>query len=73
MPFRAQLSMALDFAKDSKLPHEVFSYLHGGKWRVCRRGPGYCNIYSVMEFDAEGLAKLESIHRPEEDIGHATP
>lgn len=66
---RCQLKMALDFAKPKKgevVPHEKFSYRNGDRWQVCNRGPGYCNIYDVLEFDDEGLALLRKSERKEQ-------
>ena len=60
---KGKLEMAMDFAKRKDVPHEVFSVNTMGKWRVVKRGPKYCNIYTVTECDAEGERWLETNKR----------
>jgi hypothetical protein len=63
---RARLKAALDFAKRKGVPHEVATYRREGKWFVVQTGPGYCNTHEVLDFDDEGLAKLQALEAKSE-------
>jgi hypothetical protein len=53
------LVMALDFKKNKKARHKVSTFKDKhGTWHICKTGPGYSNIYRVIEFDAEAEARL---------------
>lgn len=60
---RYQLCAALGFQKDKSTPVENYTYRVSGEWHICSLGPGYCNVYKLVEFDADGLAWLEKKER----------
>lgn len=70
---KATLYMAMDFAKRKDVTREVVSYCDHGQWRVIVRGPGYCNVYHVTEYDDAGLALLKSKEDKEAADGYGLP
>lgn len=75
---RAQLTMALDFARKKGAPevHERFSYRQGEQWYIVSHGPTYHNTLKVTDFDDEGLKLLlakEQKENPPTDLATEPP
>lgn len=51
-----------DFRK-AQPTHDVYTVRDGDRWTLVRCGPRYSNTFEVVDFDAEGLRKLESLER----------